>query len=85
MILHVNFFNCTLSSFLGKCPPFFTILSSKCILASGHPVQDTTFIHVSNSSGTSVESSSRQEKRRPRIGSFVFGNKLKSGELMSGL
>ena len=29
--------NCLLSSFLGKCPPFFTILSAICILESGHP------------------------------------------------
>ena len=36
MLLHGNFVNCPLSSFLGKCP-FFIVLSSKCILASGHP------------------------------------------------
>ena len=34
MVILLNFL---LTSFLGKCPPFFTILSSTCILESGHP------------------------------------------------
>ena len=34
---------------------------------------------------TSVESSSREEKRRPYIGSLNFGNKSESGGLMPGL
>ena len=38
MLLDGNFVELSVVLQLGKCPPFFTILSSKCILASGHPV-----------------------------------------------
>ena len=41
VITHDNFVELSIVLLLGKCPVFFTMLSSKYILPSGHPGLDS--------------------------------------------
>ena len=46
MLVHGNFVELSIVLLLGKCPPFSTILSSKCFLASGHPAHGVVLIGI---------------------------------------
>ena len=67
----------------------YSLLPSQCLSPSVweafYFIQHATFIQCRIAFVPSVESSSREEKHSPCIGSFSFGNKSKSDGIMSGL